>query len=672
MIRSLPESIINTRPLVFLCGPYYDEQDTRDRRRILRLTLGDKKTNYGETIVIPFALIIDNLISTVRTGENSIPGYIKLSLLEEIIASCAYKNYVFVDTMSTALELGLFSNSLSQNSTTAFLPSDYGLFKPSIGGFFRDTIDKSSNITECIYVGKRINKYTKNPDGKTIKVHENLIGFRGKTLPKAIKKQIAQDFISDNDKFLVRIDFSDVLTENSKILFHITSDILLFVVPPAILLYLVNRYKKIETIQEVLFTYFIRHYSNKSTDYKRFIINQRRGLLKIQIETPFKENAEIVIKHILYLIERIANIETRTRYKNLEYKAFNFSFYRNDISFFDLVGFTVNEIDEINDFGNRMGRATRKKHITINGKSRKITMYAGNNEGFQLRQMNTKIKNELESLVEIHPRAFAYRKNHSTMQCIRQHINSFYFLKIDIHDFFGSVSKRIMKQLLKMHLSNDKNKCFEEWKNNRRTMNPGKTKSIRYLRKNSLVDNWEGLTAILSLCFVNGHLPLGLTSSPWLSNVYMYFFDEWITTRFPNLIYTRYSDDMLISSEEPFDTIKVYEAVRGELQMLNLEINEKKIQNLHLAQDGDHVKFLGLNIIRKESQNFISVGKKYIRETCLLISQDMQKNSNNCSPQTVGRVKYIKYISENDYKYLKEFFEYKNHSNSDIIDRFFD
>lgn len=670
MIRFLPESIINARPLVFLCGPFYDEQDTRDRRRILRISLGNIATNYGKTSVIPFALIIDNLITTVRTGGSSVPDYIKLSLLEEIIASCAYKNYVFVDTMSTALELGLFSNSLSQNSTTAFLPSDYGLFKPSIGGFFRDTIDKSSNITECIYVGKRINIYTKNTDGKTIKVHENLIGFRGKTLPKAIKKQIAQDFISDNDKFLVRIDFSDVLTENSKILFHITSDILLFVVPPAILLYLVNRYKKVETIQEVLFKYFIRHYSKKSTDFTRFIIDQRRGLLKIQIETPFKENAEIVIKHILYLIERIAKIETPTKYKNLEYKELDFSIYRNDISFFDLFGFTVNEVDEINDLGNRMGRATRRKHVTINGKSRKITMYAGNNEGFQLRQINTKIKNTLESIIEIHPRAFAYRKKHSTIQCIRQHINSSFFLKIDIHDFFGSVSKRIMKQLLKMQLSNDKYKLYEEWKKNRRSINPGK--SIRFSRINSLVDNWEGLTSIISLCFVNGHLPLGLTSSPCLSNAYMYFFDEWITTRFPNLIYTRYSDDMLISSEEPFDTIEVYEAVRGELQKINLSINEKKMQFLQLAQNGDHVKFLGLNIIRKGRKNCISVGKQYIRETCLLFSQETLELARKCSQKTCGRIKYIRYISEEDYRYLKELFEIKNHRQSEIIEMLFE
>lgn len=64
----------------------------------------------------------------------------------------------FIDTMSTALDLGLFANSYLQNKVTALLPKDYDLFRPSIGCIVTQTIIKSHNISLCIYRNRRINK----------------------------------------------------------------------------------------------------------------------------------------------------------------------------------------------------------------------------------------------------------------------------------------------------------------------------------------------------------------------------------------------------------------------------------------------------------------------------------------------------------------------------------
>jgi|GEM_PF-1683189 len=667
MNQYLPEEILNTRPLVFLCGPYFDEHDTRDRRRILRIYLGNVDIEIDKIHVVPFALIIDNLLSTT---QDPLPADIKLGLLEEIIAACAYKNYVFVDSMSTALELGLFSSSYSQNYTTAFIPSDYKLFNPSIGDFFKKTIEESRNISECVYIGKRNNKYVNDTNGNPIKVYENLIGFKGKSLPKAIQNQITQDFPSDLKNYTIKMSFSDQLTDNSKIIYQINGDNLNFVVPPTILLYLVFKYREIKDIQEILMSYFFFYYSKSFEKDKTLLIMYRRGILKIKIDTPFNEKSLIVIKHFSYLIEKISKSSPQ-KYKKLEYEYKNYTSHGNDLSFLDLFGFSESESREAKNLVIKISRATRRKHITINGKSRKITMYAGNYEGFQLRQLNTKIISTLESLVVIHPRAFAYRKNHSTVQCVQQHINSSYFLKIDIHDFFGSISKRIMKQMLRIQLSKDPELSFFRWQDSRRNAIRRRYQISRKVNQSVLIDKWEGLTSVLGLCFVNGHLPLGLTSSPCLSNIYMYFFDNWITRKYPNLVYTRYSDDMLISSEEMFNYNEILEAIKRELKILNLTINERKTQNLHLSENGDHIKFLGLNIIRQKGKNNISVGKRYIKDTCLLFSQQTSESIRNCSQETIGKIKYIKHISEQDYDYLKKLYEIKNHKNPDVFDKIY-
>lgn len=182
-----PEEIINLRPLVFLCGPLYDPADKKDRRKILRQYLTGFKTtlsyNGKDYVIEPFALIIDKVFNTEDLEKHQ-----NIALIEEVIAACAYKNYIFIDTMSTALELGLFANSYSQNRTTALLPKDYRLFKPAIGYFVEQTIKKSDNITLCIYGNKRINKFIEG--GK--RVIENLVAFKSNQIPSEIERDIKE------------------------------------------------------------------------------------------------------------------------------------------------------------------------------------------------------------------------------------------------------------------------------------------------------------------------------------------------------------------------------------------------------------------------------------------------------------------------------------------------
>lgn len=46
--------------------------------------------------------------------------------------------------------------------------------------------------------------------------------------------------------------------------------------------------------------------------------------------------------------------------------------------------------------------------------------------------------------------------------CIKQHITSKYFLKIDIKDFFNTISKGQMNKILKCHLCYDPKQAYED------------------------------------------------------------------------------------------------------------------------------------------------------------------------------------------------------------------
>lgn len=138
-----------------------------------------------------------------------------------------------------------------------------------------------------------------------------------------------------------------------------------------------------------------------------------------------------------------------------------------------------------------------------------------------------------------------------------------------------------------------------------------------------------------------------MVTSPILSNIYMDFFDARFSAKYPHLIYTRYSDDMLISSDVWFDY--------------------KGVLNFNLQQIGDHVKFLGLNIVHgAEHDNYITVGERYIKDVCLNISQYEKKRGTLKKTQVIGQIEYIKSISERDYLKLLKIYNIKNNRDLDV------
>lgn len=140
---------------------------------------------------------------------------------------------------------------------------------------------------------------------------------------------------------------------------------------------------------------------------------------------------------------------------------------------------------------------------------------------------------EKKFYMSYHTAAFAYVHGRSTIDSVKRHQQnkSRWFLKTDMRHFFPSTSPEFLMRMLCMTFP------FCEF--------------IHYD-----IGCRELLEKALSLCFLNGGLPQGTPTSPMLTNAMMVPIDHAISKMChdyqPHLCYTRYADDILISSEYSF------------------------------------------------------------------------------------------------------------------------
>lgn len=163
---------------------------------------------------------------------------------------------------------------------------------------------------------------------------------------------------------------------------------------------------------------------------------------------------------------------------------------------------------------------------------------------------------ELSDL-KVHSAATAYVTNRSIKQHALPHANSKYLLKLDFQNFFPSLSSRAIKELL----SGTGRYSSEETH-----------LACQLLCKR--VTSAEDL-----------RLSIGAPSSPFLSNALMYEFDELLADYCleNSLIYTRYADDIALSTSAPQRLDHAHEFVLkllSRLPSLDLRINDSKTVNV--------------------------------------------------------------------------------------------
>lgn len=157
----------------------------------------------------------------------------------------------------------------------------------------------------------------------------------------------------------------------------------------------------------------------------------------------------------------------------------------------------------------------------------------------------------------VHTAACAYQQGVSIKEHAAPHANNRYLLKLDFKNFFPSITADALTLLLKQYT---------------RYRDDDLALITRILCKK----NKETKTLCLSI---------GAPSSPFVSNHFMYNFDQAISDycRFRGIIYTRYADDLAFSTSHRFYLKTILQQVQrilSDIPYSNLFLNEKKTLNI--------------------------------------------------------------------------------------------
>ncbi len=289
-----------------------------------------------------------------------------------------------------------------------------------------------------------------------------------------------------------------------------------------------------------------------------------------------------------------------------------------------------------------MNNSYKVKYIKTKKKYRKIVTY--NDEEIKKEHIfiNDKINKNFK------PSIFTkgYIKNESIYTNALAHLYNDYFIKTDIKDFFNSINHKLLRK-----------KIFYELKE---IISP--------------VD----CDVLVSKCTVSQKgLPLGLITSPTLSNIYLKSFDKKLYRKLrrldcKNIIYTRYADDLIISfkdSNNPKNLyLEVLKIIRSLLKEYYLRLNEKKTKFV-VFEKSQQVRITGVSIVEKNGKRRLSIGRNNKRELFYEAINLKKCSSNNSYDKlkaqklkgklsfylSIEKVGFEDFITQNMKKELKKF-----------------
>lgn len=148
-----------------------------------------------------------------------------------------------------------------------------------------------------------------------------------------------------------------------------------------------------------------------------------------------------------------------------------------------------------------------------------------------------------------HHASYAYARGCSILKCAQMHVGSRWLIKIDIQQFFESISEVQVYRVFSS-AGYEPLVSFELARLTTRLSNSRR----RYSRPNWR--NWDSSRHANILWYQNphlGNLPQGAPTSPAIANLAVREFDRSIEklAKSCELIYTRYSDDLIFSTAEP-------------------------------------------------------------------------------------------------------------------------
>lgn len=221
--------------------------------------------------------------------------------------------------------------------------------------------------------------------------------------------------------------------------------------------------------------------------------------------------------------------------------------------------------------------------------------------------------------------AKAFVPNRGLKDHVKYHVNAEKVLTLDIKKFFDSIQFEYIEKIFK---------------------------------KMGYSSNMSNLLA--KLCYLQNSLPQGAPTSPFLTNILLFDFDETISEycRKNNIKYTRYADDLAFSG--PLKKIELTNLVKKELRKLNLMTNNSKTK---LMRQNEQQIISGLIVnskvqVPKSQRNKLRNEMYYIKK--FGIDSHMEKinqTKQNYILHLIGKINYILSMNSAD----NEFIEYKKY-----------
>ena len=209
----------------------------------------------------------------------------------------------------------------------------------------------------------------------------------------------------------------------------------------------------------------------------------------------------------------------------------------------------------------------------------------------------------LSSVTIVHPAAVGFRCGRSVVDNAAPHLGKRYVLKMDIHDFFGSIRSPRVRQTFK---------------------------KIGYP---------ENVSKVLgALCCLHRHLPQGAPTSPALSNIVGYEMDRKLAALAAEygLTYTRYADDLTFSGDV-FPKEQIIPQVKRIIRDEKFEPNHKKT---HFMNQSSRKIITGVSVASGVKLTITKSKKREIRKNVYFIL-------------TKGLAEHQRRIGSHDPAYLK-------------------
>lgn len=164
----------------------------------------------------------------------------------------------------------------------------------------------------------------------------------------------------------------------------------------------------------------------------------------------------------------------------------------------------------------------------------------------------------------------SYRHEKSTHTAVVPHCNSKFFFQTDIKDFFHKITRLDVEKILDTALDNVPIHDIHQYK-----------------------------YQLLNITTIDDILPVGFPTSPNISNSFLFSFDNALEDYCikNEIIYTRYSDDIFLSSNDKNSLMSIQDTISDYLNKFyggRVKINIYKTKH---TQKGNKIKILGMVIL---------------------------------------------------------------------------